>query len=52
YLLAPAEVVERQYKPLTQIDDNYRKMVISLDKIPRGSVGGIEWMNVIDFLIS
>jgi predicted AAA+ superfamily ATPase len=52
YLLASEEVVEREYKPLKQIDDNYRKMVLSLDKIPRGSVGGIEWMNLIDFLIS
>ena len=50
YLLASEEVLEREYKPLTQIDDNYRKMVISLDKISRGSVGGIEWMNLIDFL--
>jgi len=50
YLLASEEVIEREYLPLTKIMDNYRKIVVSMDRFPIGEREGIEWMNVIDFL--
>jgi predicted AAA+ superfamily ATPase len=52
YILASEEVIEREYKPLRQIQDNYKKTVISLDKMPVGMKDGIEWINVIDFMMS
>jgi len=51
YLLASESVIEREYVPLTRVDDNFRKVVLSLDKLPIGRRKGIEWMNLIDFLI-
>jgi predicted AAA+ superfamily ATPase len=50
YLLATNEVIEREYFPLTRINDNYRKIVVSLDRMPIGIRDGIEWMNIIDFI--
>lgn len=50
YILASEDVIEREYGPLRQIEDNYKKTVISLDKIPVGMKDGIEWINLIDFM--
>lgn len=51
YILASEDVIEREYSPLRQIRDNYKKTVISLDKIPVGTKDGIEWINLIDFML-
>jgi predicted AAA+ superfamily ATPase len=51
YLLASEDVIYRAYNPLRQIKDNYKKMVISMDKIPVGSKEGIEWINLMDFIM-
>jgi len=51
YLLANEKVINREYKPLRRIDDNYPKLVLSLDKMPIGIQEGIRWMNLIDFLL-
>jgi predicted AAA+ superfamily ATPase len=50
YLLASKEAIQREYSPLENIRDNYRKLVLSLDRIPIGDHEGIEWMNIIEFL--
>jgi len=32
------------------IDDNYRKIVVSMDRTPEWNKEGIEWMNIIEFI--
>ena len=49
YLLENEEVVEREFKPLLMVEDNYPKYVLSMDKILQ-SQKGIEHVNIIDFL--
>jgi hypothetical protein len=51
YILSDEKVIEREYKPLKNIKDNYPKLVLSLDKMPIGVQEGIQWMNIIDFLL-
>jgi len=50
YLLASENVINREYGPLLEIKDNYKKIVLSLDRIPMGSNEGIKWYNIIDFI--
>jgi len=50
YLLASDQVIEREFTPLANVDDNYRKIVVSMDRMPIGNREGIEWMNIIDFV--
>ncbi len=50
YLLLDSEVVEREFRPLKKIDDNYPKYVISGDKHDF-SGNGIIHKNIIDFLL-
>ncbi len=51
YLLAGEDVVRREYAPLLMIEDNYPKMVLSMDRFPIGSRDGILWMNIVEFLL-
>lgn len=50
YLLASPETVEREFRPLLEIQDNYRKIVLSLDSIlqPRD---GVEHLRIFEFLL-
>ena len=50
YLLASEETLEREFKPLKNIKDNYPKYVITMDEINM-SHEGIEHLNLIDFLL-
>ena len=50
YLLAEASTIEREFSVLEAIDDNYPKMVISMDKVNR-SRNGIIHKNIVDFLL-
>lgn len=50
YLLADENVIKREYQPFEKIKDNYKKMVLSLDRIEMENRNGVEWMNIIDFL--
>lgn len=50
YLLACEETIEREFKALKNIPDNYPKYVITLDDIDM-SHDGIEHLNLIDFLM-
>lgn len=52
YLLSSDKTIEREYTPLLNIKDNYPKYVLSLDKIPQNNMEGIEWRNIIEFLLS
>jgi predicted AAA+ superfamily ATPase len=49
YLLAGPETVEREFRNLENIKDNYPKYVISMDE-PDMSRNGIKHMNVAEFL--
>ncbi|MBI4646860.1 MAG: ATP-binding protein [Bacteroidia bacterium] len=51
YLLSSAETVEREYKALRKIKDNYPKYVLSMDNLPETNTDGIIRMNIIDFLL-
>ncbi|MEE1117394.1 MAG: ATP-binding protein [Methanosphaera sp.] len=50
YLLANEETIEREFKPLKNIKDNYPKYMITLDEVNM-SHEGIEHLNLIEFLL-
>lgn len=50
YILATEETVEREFKVLETIPDNYPKYVVSMDEIDRGR-NGIKNVNIRDFLL-
>jgi predicted AAA+ superfamily ATPase len=50
YLLASEETIEREFKPLKNIKDNYPKYMITLDEVNM-SHEGIEHLNLIEFLL-
>ena len=51
YLLAEPATIEREFSPLEAIDDNYPKLVLSMDPVNR-SRNGIIHMNIIDYLLT
>ncbi len=51
YLLAEESTIEREFRPLKMIDDNYPKYVITADKFDF-SRDGIKHINIIDFLLN
>ena len=50
YLLASEETIEREFKPLKNISDNYPKYLITMDDINM-SHEGIHHLNLVDFLL-
>lgn len=42
---------ERELAPLRSIKDNYKKIVLTLDKFTQGNYDGIEVVNAIDWLL-
>lgn len=51
YLLADQKTVDREFGALEKINDNYPKIVLSLDKFLDQNRNGIQWYNLIDFLL-
>lgn len=51
YMMSSEEIVEREFKSLESIKDNFAKYIISMDKIKRER-SGIKHMNIIEFLLS
>ncbi len=51
YLLASKETEDREFAPLEKIEDNYPKIVLTMDKIWGGGRNGIIRKNIIDFLL-
>ena len=45
------KVKERELKPLKMVEDNYKKMVITLDCNYETNIDGIEIVNIIDWLL-
>lgn len=46
------KVEEREKKSLLAIRDNYKKVILTMDKVKNKQIEGIEVINIIDFLIS
>lgn len=51
YLMHDKKVIEREFRSLLSIRDNYPKFVLSLDKYFDGERDGIKWQNLIEFLL-
>jgi len=51
YLLASKETEDREFGSLEKIDDNYTKMVLTMDKLWGKGRNGILRKNIIDFLL-
>ncbi len=51
YLLASKETIEREFRPLRAINDNYPKYVVSMDTLPGSDDEGIIRLNIVDFLL-
>ena len=45
------ETFEREMRPLKSIQDNYEKIVLTLDRFSLGNYEGIKVMNVVDWLL-
>ena len=50
YYLAEEATIEREFSVLRNIEDNYPKLILSMDRVNR-SMDGIEHRNIIDFLL-
>lgn len=51
YLLPDNKTIDREFGALEKISDNYPKIVLSLDKYFDSNRNGIQWYNLIDFLL-
>jgi predicted AAA+ superfamily ATPase len=52
YLFATKETVEREFEPLMRIDDNYPKLVVTMDKHWKVEKNGVKGVHMKDFLLS
>ncbi len=52
YLLASDETIDREFRVLKKIKDNYPKYVLSMDSILLGNVDGIIHQNIFDFIFN
>ncbi len=50
YLLADESVIEREFGNLERINDNYEKIVVSMDELNLGSRKGIKHVNAWEFM--
>jgi len=50
YLLHDQKTIEREFHALEKINDNYTKLVLSMDKLLDTDRAGIQWKNLIDYL--
>ena len=51
YMLVDQDTIEREFKPLEEINDNYSKVVLSMDTMGIEGRSGIERKNLIEFLL-
>ena len=50
YLIASGKVEKREFGSLLSIKDNYKKYVVTMDKMATGSVKGVAHLHILDFL--
>jgi predicted AAA+ superfamily ATPase len=46
------KVEEREKKSLLAVNDNYKKVILTMDKVKNKQIEGIEVINIIDFLLN
>jgi len=51
YVINNKETKDREFNNLLAIEDNYEKIVVSMDKLISGDYKGIKHMHIIDFLL-
>jgi predicted AAA+ superfamily ATPase len=51
YLLYDDKTIEREFGVLSSVNDNYTKIVLSMDKYFGSERNGIKWYSLIDFLL-
>ena len=51
YLISDEATKEREFGNLLLIPDNYKKIVVSMDKMTGGNYKGIQHIQIIDFLL-
>ena len=51
YLLSSEETMEREYRPLELLNDNYPKYILTLDDLPESNTNGIIRMNLRKWLL-
>lgn len=51
YLLASEDVIKREFGVLAALPDNYPKLVLSMDPLGPDNRGGIQWQNIVEFLM-
>lgn len=51
YLLSEENTIEREFKPLLQVKNNYPKYVITMDKVFKDNIEGVRHLHVADFLM-
>lgn len=49
--LADENTFNREMRPLKQIEDNYEKIILTLDRYTLGNYEGIKVINIIDWLL-
>ena len=49
--IAADETRERELRPLMQINDNYEKIILSMDKTVYNTIEGIKIINIVDWLL-
>jgi predicted AAA+ superfamily ATPase len=52
YLIADDSIRDREFGNLLKIQDNFPKMVVSMDQAAGGSFQGVEHLHIEDFLLS
>jgi len=50
YLISSSKVEKREFGSLLAIKDNYRKYVVTMDKMAGGSIKGVTHLHILDFL--
>ncbi len=50
YLLKDKKTIDREFGNLLKINDNFRKIVVSMDDFAHGNVKGVEHLHIITFL--
>jgi predicted AAA+ superfamily ATPase len=50
YLLSDDRVIEREFSPLENINDNHPKIVLTMDDTPEHSRNGVKRINILKFL--
>lgn len=49
--ISSEQTKERELRPLVQINDNYEKVILTMDKVITNSIEGIKIINIVDWLM-